>query len=157
MDDGRNDDEEEDDKVIDNTNTTVEPGRLEELKQREAELSALLAAVRREKLSALQSRPLTIGVIGFGRFGQFISRAFAKYGRVIVSSRSDYSDVAAEMGVTYVPLAEPERFLEYDLDVIVLGVSILSFRSTVQDLVPYLEEDIERRRKVADAHVMGPL
>jgi hypothetical protein len=46
--------------------------RLEELKQREAELAAQLAAVRREKLAAIRSKPLTIGIVGFGRFGQFI-------------------------------------------------------------------------------------
>jgi hypothetical protein len=48
------------------------PVRLEELKQREAELAALLTAVRREKLAAIRSKPLTIGIVGFGRFGQFI-------------------------------------------------------------------------------------
>jgi hypothetical protein len=37
-------------------------GRLEELKQRESELSALLAEVRREKLATIRSRPLTIGM-----------------------------------------------------------------------------------------------
>ena len=154
-----------------------QPGRLEELKQREAELSAMLAAVRREKTIALQSRPLTIGVVGFGRFGQFIARTFSKYsgGGVVVTSRSDYSEVAKRscMGgggggssgssgegggiIEYVPLSNPMAFLEHDLDVIVLAVSIMSFRETVQALVPYLQQDLERRRVAADTVVAGPL
>ena len=113
-------------------------GRLEALKQKEAELAAQLADVRREKLSALRSRPLTIGVVGFGRFGQFIARTFANHGNVVVTSRSDYSAVAETMGVQYVPLSDPRAFLEHDLDVIVVAVSILSFESTVRDLAPHL-------------------
>ena len=121
-------------------------GRLEELKQREAELSALLAQVRREKLDAIRSRPLTIGVVGFGRFGQFIAKSFAKYGKVVVTSRSDYTSIAESMGAKYVPLADPASFLKEDLDVIVFAVSILSFRSTVRSMVPFLHDDIQRRR-----------
>ncbi|EEC50356.1 prephenate dehydrogenase [Phaeodactylum tricornutum CCAP 1055/1] len=113
-----------------NSKELFQAGKLEELKQKEAELASLLAAVRREKLSALRSRPLTIGVVGFGRFGQFIARTFAKYGRVVVTSRSDYTEIASGMGVTYVPLSDPEAFLDEGLDVIVLAVSILFFTET---------------------------
>ena len=139
---------------------TVEAGKLEELKQREAELSYQLAQIRREKLSAIRSRPLTIGVVGFGRFGQFIARTFAKYGRVVVTSRSDYSEIANGMGVTYVPLANPEAFLAQELDVIVFAVSILSFKSTIQSFVPYLQKHIHANagkgsRRAASLH--GPL
>ena len=112
-------------------------GRLEELKQREQELAAQLAAVRREKLSAIRSRPLTIGVVGFGRFGQFIARTFAKYGRVVVTSRSDYTEIANGMGVTYVSMEDPSQFLAEGLDVIVFAVSILSFKSTVKSFAPF--------------------
>jgi arogenate dehydrogenase (NADP+) len=134
----------------------VAPGKLEELKQREAELSALLAEVRRDKLSEIRSRPLTIGVVGFGRFGQFIARTFAKYGQVVVTSRSDYSEIASGMGVKYVPLSDPEAFLEEGLDVIVVAVSILSFESTIQSFAPLLHKNIQRRvEQGEDAH--GPL
>jgi len=131
-------------------------GKLEELKQREAELANLLAAVRREKLSAIQSRPLKIGVLGFGRFGQFIARTFQKYGTVVVTSRSDYTEIASGMGVTYVPLSNLDSFLAQDLDVIVVATSILSFESTIQDLVPPLERDLNRRKQKGDL-VKGPL
>lgn len=121
-------------------------GKLEGLKQREAELSSLLAEVRREKLETLRSRPLCIGIVGFGRFGQFIARTFAKYGRVVVTSRSDYSDVAARLGVTYVPLDTPDAFLQEGLDVVVFAVSILSFKSTVRSFLPALRGYIARER-----------
>lgn len=114
-------------------------GRLERLKQKEAELAAQLAAVRREKLSALRSRPLTIGIVGFGRFGQFIAKTFSKYGNVVVTSRSDYSALAETLGCAYVPLSDPAAFLAHELDVIVIAVSILSFEATVRALAPHLQ------------------
>lgn len=122
-----------------------EIGRLEELKKHEAKLARQLAALRREKLSALRSRPLTIGVVGFGRFGLFIARTFAKHGRVVVTSRSDYTDIANGMGVTYVPLSDPEAFLDEGLDVIVLAVSSLSFDSTVQKLAPQIQKYLDKK------------
>lgn len=122
----------------------AQAGKIEELKKKEAALASLLAAVRREKLDALRSRPLTIGVVGFGRFGQFIARTFSKHGRVVATSRSDYTDLANGMGVTYIPLSDPEAFLDQNLDVIVLATSIVSFEGTVSDLVPFLKKRIAR-------------
>lgn len=116
----------------------------------------MLAQVRLEKLSALRSRPLSIGVIGFGRFGQFIARSFQKYGRVVVTSRSDYTEVANGMGVKYVPLATPDLFLEEDLDVIVVAVSILSFESTISALLPSIRKRLDAQAKNGDK-VRGPL
>jgi arogenate dehydrogenase (NADP+), plant len=125
---------------------TRQAGKLEALKQLEAELAAQLAMVRREKLAAIRSRPLTIGVVGFGRFGQFIAKTFAKYGNVVVTSRSDYTDIAETMGAKYVPLSDPEAFLAKGLDVIVVAVSILSFDSTIRMLAPYLKREIQRQQ-----------
>jgi arogenate dehydrogenase (NADP+), plant len=123
-------------------------GKLEALKQLEAELSSQLAEVRREKLAAIRSRPLTIGIVGFGRFGQFIAKTFSKYGTVIVTSRSDYTDMANTMGATYVPLSDPETFLAKGLDVIVIAVSIVSFDDTIQTLAPYIQKEIERQQEI---------
>lgn len=145
----------EEKKIDDNSSTSdlYRLGKLQEIKEREAALSRLLSSVRQEKLATLRSRPLTIGVIGFGRFGQFIARSFAKHGQVVVTSRSDYTDIANGMGVKYIPLSDPKAFLEEKLDVIVLAVSILSFESTVQMLAPHLENLIN-----ADgADLPGPL
>jgi arogenate dehydrogenase (NADP+), plant len=140
----------------DSSQSSSAVGRLEELKQREAELSKLLAAVRQEKLSAIRSRPLTIGVIGFGRFGQFIARTFQKYGRVVVTSRTDYTDIARGMGVKYVPLSNMDAFLAQELDVIVVATSILSFESTIKSIVPHLEKYLMQRAGKGDS-VKGPL
>lgn len=134
----------------------VSAGRLEELKQREAELSKMLAEIRTEKLSAIRSRPLTIGVVGFGRFGQFIARSFQKYGNVVVTSRSDYTDIANGMGVKYIPLSDQGAFVAQGLDVIVVAVSILSFEDTLKDLVPHLKRDIAIR-STKDIRAQGPL
>jgi len=122
----------------------AQAGKIEELKQKEAALSRLLAAVRLEKLDALRSRPLTIGIVGFGRFGQFIARTFADHGKVVATSRSDYTDLANGMGITYVSLSDPQSFLDQNLDVIVLATSIVSFESTVQNLAPHLKAHIEK-------------
>ncbi|KAL7486771.1 hypothetical protein ACHAW6_012374 [Cyclotella cf. meneghiniana] len=121
-------------------------GELERLKQEEQRLSALLTSVRQQKLAVLRSRPLTIGIIGFGRFGQFIAKSFTKYGNVVATSRSDYAALAEEMGVKYLHMSEMERLVvDEDLDVIVLAVSIVSFENTVKQLVPHLKQRIDKR------------
>jgi len=118
-------------------------GKIEQLKTKEAALSRLLTAVRLEKLEALRSRPLTIGIIGFGRFGQFIAKTFAEHGTVVATSRSDYTDLARGMGVEYIPLSNPDEFFSRDLDVVVLATSIVSFEGTVRNLLPALARSIE--------------
>jgi len=121
----------------------AQAGKIEEFKKREAELSRLLTNVRREKLAALRSRPLTIGILGFGRFGQFMAKTFNKHGTVVATSRSDYSSIAEPMGVTYVPLSDPASFIGKGLDVIVLACSIVSFEGTVKNLAPHLKDWID--------------
>jgi arogenate dehydrogenase (NADP+), plant len=110
-------------------------GRLEELKQREAELLDLLATVKREKLQTLRARPLTIGIVGFGRFGQFIAKTFKEHGSVVVTSRTNYNQLAQAMGVEYISLSRLDEFFARQLDVVVLAVSITSFKETVESLV----------------------
>ena len=121
-------------------------GELERLKQEEQRLAALLASVREQKLTVIRERPLKIGIVGFGRFGQFIAKSFTKYGHVVGTSRSDYAAVAQDMGATYIPMSDMEKFVvEEDLDVIVLAVSIVSFDETVKELVPHLVTRMERK------------
>lgn len=121
-------------------------GELERLKEEEARLATMLASVRQQKLSVLRSRPLTVGIVGFGRFGQFVGKTFTKYANVIGTSRSDYTKIASDMGAKYIPLSDLESFvMEDDLDVIVIAVSIVSFEDTVKDLVPHLKRRIEAK------------
>ena len=136
------------DKEIENS-----PGRIERLKQREAELACMLASIQREKLAVLRSRPLKIGVVGFGRFGQFIARTFSQHGEVIVTSRSDYTDIANNMGVKYTSLSDPASFLNEGLDVILFAVSILSFETTIRYFAPHIESYISKSRRTLG----GPL
>jgi arogenate dehydrogenase (NADP+), plant len=159
-DNNRNDSDNQDDDVQENPSSSsitqgnninkknTDIGRLEALKQLELELASQLALVRREKVRTIQSRPLTIGIIGYGRFGQFIAKTFARYGNVIVTSRSDYTELARSMGATYIPLSDPEQFLQQGLDVIVVAVSIVSFDSTIQMIAPYIQTYIEQQQRL---------
>mmetsp|Transcript_29485 Transcript_29485/g.45612 ORF Transcript_29485/g.45612 Transcript_29485/m.45612 type:complete len:399 (-) Transcript_29485:695-1891(-) len=117
-------------------------GELERLKKEEQRLSSLLDSIRQQKLAVLRSRPLSIGIVGFGRFGQFIAQSFTKYGNVVGTSRTNYTDVASEMGVKY-SLTLESFVLDEDLDVIVLATSIVSFRDTVLEIVPLLEKKMQ--------------
>jgi len=131
-----------------NTTPPSAAGELQKLKKEEAKLASMLASVRQQKLSVLRDRPLNIGIVGFGRFGQFIAKSFTKYGHVIGTSRTDYTQIANEIGAKYIPLSDLESFVvEEDLDVIVLAVSIVSFEDTVKDLVSCLEKRIEMKGK----------
>jgi len=125
-------------------------GKLKKIKQREAKLSKLLTQVRLEKLATLRSFPLRIGIIGFGRFGQFIGSYFRKYSdHIVVTSQSDYTDLAEEMDMTYIPLNDPKAFVDQNLDVIVIATSILSFDDTVKTLSHHLNEKISQQKKEA--------
>jgi len=132
-----------------NTNNEVDVptcGKLELIKRREADLSKLLADVRLEKLQLLRDRPLKIGVMGFGRFGQFIAKSFLKHAEIVGTSMTDYTDVAKEMGAKFIPLSDPEAFLDEELDVIVLAVSILSLDDAVKNLAKHLEKYLNRQK-----------
>ena len=123
-------------------------GELERLKKEEQRLSALLDSIRQQKLAVLRSRPLSIGIVGFGRFGQFIAKSFTKYGHVVATSRTDYTDVASEMGVKFVPTLE-SFVLDENLDVVVLATSIVSFKDTVLEFVPLVEKKMQLNKEAA--------
>ena len=122
------------------------PGRIERLKQREAELSCMMASIQREKLAVLRSRPLKIGVVGFGQFGEFIARTFSQRGRVIVTSRSDYTDFSNDMGVKYTSLSYPSSSLDKGLDVVLFGISLLIFEKMIRYFSPHIESYISKSR-----------
>lgn len=48
------------------------------------------------------SRRLKIGVIGFGKFGQFISKKFVADHDVVAMGRGDHTVAANEMGASWV-------------------------------------------------------
>ena len=54
----------------------------------------------RQRLAAEQR--LTVGIVGFGTFGQFLARRLVRAGhRVLGTSRTDYADAARAIGAEF--------------------------------------------------------
>jgi prephenate dehydrogenase len=81
---------------------------------------------------------LRIGIVGFGNFGQFIAKTFAKAHDVFVTNRDDVTASAAQTGCKFFPWFDMENFLSQDLDVLVIAVSILSFEVVLKNLPLHL-------------------
>ncbi|TKY54786.1 Arogenate dehydrogenase 1 [Spatholobus suberectus] len=86
---------------------------------------------------------LKIAIIGFGNFGQFLAKTIVRHGhQVFAYSRSDYSRVAQELGVSYFSDADdlcgqhPERLKRSTLFVDVLSVKELPRNWFLQHLPP---------------------
>jgi exosome complex component RRP43 len=71
---------------------------------------------------------LKIGIIGFGRFGQFLYHKFKKYASIFVHSRKDYSDICPSF------INNLESFLQLNLDIIVFSNSIVSFKDVLSNI-----------------------
>lgn len=116
-------------------------GKLSAIKASEAALREQLAAIQREKAEVLATRRLKIGIVGFGKFGQFLANKFAAYSHdIYVVSKSDRSSEASEVGARgYGSLDDEDDVMAFfgnDLDVVVLAVSIVSFDETLRTLRP---------------------
>eukprot|EP00628_Pelagophyceae_sp_CCMP2097_P013951 CAMPEP_0206805940 /NCGR_PEP_ID=MMETSP0975-20121206/4476_1 /ASSEMBLY_ACC=CAM_ASM_000399 /TAXON_ID=483370 /ORGANISM="non described non described, Strain CCMP2097" /LENGTH=335 /DNA_ID=CAMNT_0054347997 /DNA_START=16 /DNA_END=1023 /DNA_ORIENTATION=+ len=130
-------------------------GALAELKAKEVALRRQLASLEAEKKKALATKRLSIGIVGFGKFGQFLASAFARNSHDIsVLSRSDRSNEAADLHATsYYSLAsedETDAFVAQDLDVILFAVSILSFDESMAKLGTALAKYPESKPLVVD-------
>ena len=74
---------------------------------------------------------LKIGIIGFGRFGQFISKKMISYGfKVYATNRTNYSTIAKEIGVIFIE--DSFLNLKEKLDIIIFSVSIFSFENILK-------------------------
>lgn len=78
-------------------------------------------------------KKLNIGIIGFGRFGQFIGNQMNKYKdgnkfNVIVTNRSDKSYEANKMNILF---QSKEEFIKNEFDIIIFATSILSFEEVL--------------------------
>lgn len=71
---------------------------------------------------------LKIGIIGFGRFGQFLYQKFKKYATVFVHSRKNYNDICPTF-ISYL-----DSFLKLDLDIIIFSNSIVSFKDLLSEI-----------------------
>lgn len=76
---------------------------------------------------------LKIGIVGFGNFGQFLAKTIVRRGhKVLAYSRSDYSDVAQQLGVSY--FSDADDFCEEHPEVVLLCTSILSTEKVLMSL-----------------------
>ncbi|XP_043700298.1 arogenate dehydrogenase 2, chloroplastic-like [Telopea speciosissima] len=81
----------------------------------------------------VDSLPLRIGIIGFGNFGQFISKAFKRQGHIVLAtSRSDYSEYCQHNGIEF--YRNIDALCEEQPDVILVCSSILSTETVLRGI-----------------------
>jgi len=60
--------------------------------------------------SRVKQAPLKIGIVGFGKFGQFLAKTFVKNHHVYCLDKDDQSAAAKEIGCDYFPLYDMQPF-----------------------------------------------
>lgn len=87
-------------------------------------------AIQKERIQ--RQRGLKIGIVGFGNFGQFLTKRLIESGHsVIATSRTDYSNVAIHIGASF--FTDVDDFCEEHPDVVIFCTSILSLEFTLQN------------------------
>uniref|UniRef100_A0A383WE60 Prephenate/arogenate dehydrogenase domain-containing protein n=1 Tax=Tetradesmus obliquus TaxID=3088 RepID=A0A383WE60_TETOB len=80
-----------------------------------------------------KDKQLTIGIVGFGTFGQFLAKRFVQAGhRVLATSRTPYFSEAAAIGAEY--FEDADDFCEEHPDIVILASSILSTEPVLRHL-----------------------
>ena len=77
----------------------------------------------------------SVGIIGFGRFGQFASNCLRKQFKVFVTDFQDKKNEANKIGVTYTSLEKCSK-----KDIIILCVPISEFEKVLRQIVPFLKK-----------------
>lgn len=105
----------------------VDTGRIDDVVViREKNAEEVVVKEEREK-------PLKIGILGFGNFGQFIAKGIQRQGHtVLATSRSDHSDYCRRRGIQF--FQNMESMCEEKPDVILICSSILSTESVVRSI-----------------------
>lgn len=76
---------------------------------------------------------LKIAIVGFGNFGQFLTKTIVRQGHTVLAySRTDYSAVAQDLGVSY--FSDADDLCEEHPEVILLCTSILSTEKVLRSL-----------------------
>ncbi len=75
---------------------------------------------------------LRVGIVGFGKFGQFLARKIMEQHEVLVTSKTDYFHLCHEMGINFYNC--PKVFLRQRLDVLIISVSITAFGQVLTNL-----------------------
>ena len=72
---------------------------------------------------------LTVGVVGFGRFGKYIAERMSNWGfKVYATSRRDYSKDVLNTDITFL---NQDDFINTSIDIVVFAPSILSFKAVI--------------------------
>mmetsp|Transcript_46454 Transcript_46454/g.70117 ORF Transcript_46454/g.70117 Transcript_46454/m.70117 type:complete len:722 (+) Transcript_46454:154-2319(+) len=80
-----------------------------------------------------EKKKLNIGIIGYGVFGEFLSKQLVKKHKVSCIDPFDKSKEAEEIGVDYYPMFDMMSFLS-DLDVVIIAVPMIEFEDVVSKL-----------------------
>ncbi len=78
----------------------------------------------------------SLGIVGFGRFGQFMAGHLRDRFDVIATNRSDRSEDAARLGVSYGTLAECAA-----QDIVIVSVPISRIESVLSECSPHFQHD----------------
>jgi len=81
-------------------------------------------------LTITHTKKLSIGIIGFGRFGQFIGNEMVNYGfNVFATNITDNYEIANNMNIIFLKKNEFEKI---NYDIIIFASSILSFENVLK-------------------------
>lgn len=73
---------------------------------------------------------ITIGIYGFGRFGQFLAHSLKKSFHIITCSRTDYSKYNINLeGITFIH--NLDSFFAHKMDILIIATSIISFQKSL--------------------------
>ncbi|KAI3942122.1 hypothetical protein MKW92_025639 [Papaver armeniacum] len=82
--------------------------------------------------SSSPTKTLSIGIIGFGTFAQFLAKRMVNQGHTLsATSRSDYSNLSSQLGIKF---SEIDKFMDEDHDVILICTSILSLSEVLKSV-----------------------
>lgn len=95
-----------------------------------------------------KEKQMTIGIVGFGNFGQFLAKRFIKHGhRVIGFSRGDYFEQARSIGAEF--FNDADDFCEEHPDVVILATSIISTEKVCVSAYLYIELSNEPKLEIS--------
>ncbi|RZC78157.1 hypothetical protein C5167_002346 [Papaver somniferum] len=83
--------------------------------------------------SPSSTKTLSIGIIGFGTFAQFLAKRMVNQGHTLsATSRSDYSNLSSQLGIKF--FREIDKFMDEDHDVILICTSIVSLSEVLKSV-----------------------
>jgi len=81
-----------------------------------------------------------LGIIGFGRFGQFLAKNLTEFFNITATSIEDYFEIAKDMKIEYCYLDE---FIKNKYDFIIIATSIISTPKVIENLISNYPEFLD--------------